>query len=268
MRERGKMEKYKMIVPLAVFLILVVLESLFPLFEERRRARHYGRNLALFLFNTLVLALLFTHINSDVLNLSARSSWSLTGMTALPYWLKTAASILLFDAWMYVWHRLAHRIPLLWKFHRMHHSDTEMDVSTAVRFHTGELLISSVLRLGVFYIIGMDLFALLLYETIMMVNIYFQHSNVFVPAQLDRLLRTVIATPRMHWVHHSKIREETDSNYGTIFSFWDRLGKTFSLRQDPRNIEYGLDEFREENWQTVPGMLKTPFVDTKASLKS
>lgn len=255
------MEQYKLILPLIVFVIIFALESLHPLFEERKgRVRRYARHILLFAFNSLLLALIFTQLNQGVLNFSSRTSWTLTGALPVPYWAKTVIAILAFDAWMYIWHRLAHHVPLLWRFHRMHHSDTEMDASTALRFHIGELVISSVLRLGVFFVVGMDLFALLLYETLMMINIYIQHSNWYMPKRLDRVLRLVIATPWMHWVHHSKLQPETDSNFGTIFSFWDRLGKTFRLREDPRTIEYGLDEFDDDQWQSLSGMFKTPFI--------
>jgi sterol desaturase/sphingolipid hydroxylase (fatty acid hydroxylase superfamily) len=150
----------------------------------------------------------------------------------------------------------------------MHHSDPKMDVSTALRFHTGELLISSAIRLPIILLIGMNYTELLIYETIMMPVIYLHHSNFFIPDKIDRLLRLILVTPWMHWVHHSNIMAETNMNYGTIFSWWDRLVRTFLLKENPSSIIYGVLEFQDENWQTIWGMLKTPFVRMMVSKKS
>ena len=108
-------------------------------------------------------------------------------------------------------------------------------------------------------LLGMELFTLILYETIMMVVIYFHHSNFYLPERIDRNLRVFIVTPWMHWVHHSKLVVEANSNYGTILSLWDRLGRSFRLKRDPLSIEYGMGKFSEPPRQTIWGMIKTPF---------
>jgi len=159
---------------------------------------------------------------------------------------------------MYIWHRLNHEIAFLWRFHRMHHSDPAMDVTTALRFHIGELIISSFLRFGIIILLGMTTFEIILYEMIMLPIIYFHHSNFFLPYQWDKRIRTVFITPWMHWVHHSNIKEESNTNYGTIFSWWDRLAKTFKIRKDPKEIIYGVEGLSDPHWQTIVGMLKTP----------
>ena len=141
----------------------------------------------------------------------------------------------------------------------MHHSDREMDVTSAARFHIGELIFSSVLRLGILPLLGMELWQLILYEVMLLPVIQFHHSNVYLPERWDRLLRTIIVSPNMHRVHHSRIRLETDSNYSSVFSFWDRLARTFRRRENVEEIKFGLVEFDDAKRQTILGMLRTPF---------
>jgi sterol desaturase/sphingolipid hydroxylase (fatty acid hydroxylase superfamily) len=160
---------------------------------------------------------------------------------------------------MYVWHRANHVIPFLWRFHRMHHSDNRMDVTTAARFHLGEHIGSNVLRLGLIPVLGFQIWHIVVYEMLVICNTQFHHANISL-GKFDRWLRLAIVTPNMHKVHHSRWRPETDSNYSTLFSFWDRLASTFRMRPNLEELDYGLDEFDESQWQSVWGMLKTPFV--------
>jgi sterol desaturase/sphingolipid hydroxylase (fatty acid hydroxylase superfamily) len=175
-----------------------------------------------------------------------------------PAWAETVAALILFDLWMYLWHRANHQIRFLWRFHRMHHSDNQVDATTALRFHTGELILSSILRLAVVPLLGISLSQLILYETLLQPIIIFHHSNVALPEKIDRIFRALIVTPNMHRVHHSMVNQETNSNYSSIFSFWDRIGQSFRRRIDLLTLRYGLSDFPEETWQTVVGMLKTP----------
>ena len=165
--------------------------------------------------------------------------------------ISTVLAILLLDAWMYVWHRANHRIAFLWRFHRLHHSDAEMDATTAVRFHLGELLISTSLRLLVMLALGIALWQWLAYELLLLPVILFHHSNVYFPARLDQWLRTIIVSPSLHRVHHSRVKIETDSNYASVFSWWDRLGKSYRLNKDNHPISFGLDEKAGEKLQSV-----------------
>ena len=145
----------------------------------------------------------------------------------------------------------------------MHHSDLEVDATSALRFHTGEIVFSSLLRLTVIPLIGMQLIHLLIYEVCLQPIIIFHHSNVALPETVDRMIRAVIVTPNMHRVHHSQVREETDSNYSSIFSFWDRFIKSFRRRQDSRTLVYGLPYLQQEEWQNFWGLLKTPFTQVQ-----
>jgi sterol desaturase/sphingolipid hydroxylase (fatty acid hydroxylase superfamily) len=239
---------------------LWVLESWLPFMKGRRqRLRHAVRNLTLGLLNAAVLALLAAPLLVRITAWAEHSGVGLMRLVNLPVAGSTLLALLLLDGWMYLWHRANHRLPLLWRFHRVHHSDPALDVTSAIRFHTGEILISAVLRLALMPLFGIALWQLLLYDTLLLPVIQFHHSNVRFPERWDRWLRVLIASPAMHRVHHSRIRSETDSNYASIFSFWDRLGQTFRWRHDVENIRYGLDGYDVEKWQQLNGLLQTPF---------
>lgn len=251
----------KTVLAIAVLAFLWCLETWLPLYRERHgnRLKHAGRNIVIALFNTTVIALMLYGIMAVVAPWNYNHKIGLLNLLDLPPTIETGIALLLFDGWMYLWHRANHKIPFLWRFHRMHHSDREMDVTSATRFHTGELIFSSILRLGVIPLLGLELWQLVLYEVMLLPVIQFHHSNVNLPERWDRLLRAIIVSPNMHRVHHSRIQHETDSNYSSVFSFWDRLACTFRRREDVGAIEFGLLEFDDLKWQTILGMLRTPF---------
>ena len=256
------MEIYRYAIAGGVFFILLILETFFPLFKGwKNRARHIGRNFSIAVVNNLVFFALLAFATAFIFRAVEQNQFGIFNFSSLPVVLRIALIVIVFDLWMYFWHRWVHTSAFLWRFHRMHHSDPNMDASTALRFHPGEIVFSTILRWGVFLILGMTAYDLLIYETIMLPVIFFHHSNFFLPEKLDKILRQFIVTPWMHWVHHSHIFEETNSNYGTIFSWWDRLFSSFRLRRDPEKIRYGLDEIKLHYWQSVIGMLKTPFVN-------
>lgn len=229
----------------------------FPFFEEhgRRRAGHFLRNVGIALLNAFGISLLFVPLWHGATSTEA----GLLHRFPLPIWLHVLGALLLLDCWTYWWHRANHEIPFLWRFHRMHHSDPWMDVTTARRFHPGEILFSSMLRLPLIFLLGIYLWELLLYTAVMGLVVDFHHANIVVPARGDRWLRGLIATPAMHKVHHSRIQAETDSNYSSLLSVWDRLFGSFRLRPDLSAIRIGLDDWSDGRFQTIPGLLKTPF---------
>jgi sterol desaturase/sphingolipid hydroxylase (fatty acid hydroxylase superfamily) len=211
------------------------------------------------LLNALAVATLAAPLIANIARWTEESRFGLLNQLSLPPPIATGAAILLFDGWLYLLHRANHKFGFLWRFHRVHHSDPEMDATTALRFHTGEVLISSALRLAVIPLLGIALWQLLVYESLMMPVIMFHHSNVNLPEKVDRRLRVLIASPAIHRVHHSRARVETDSNYSIIFSFWDRMWGTFRTRRDGHPVHFGLDEYDGEEWQRVGGLLTTPF---------
>jgi sterol desaturase/sphingolipid hydroxylase (fatty acid hydroxylase superfamily) len=249
--------------------ILWMLESWLPFMQGRRqRLRHAARNLTLGLLNAAALALLAAPLMVRMAAWAQHSGVGLLRLVNLPVAVSTLLGLMLLDGWMYLWHRANHRFPLLWRFHRVHHSDPALDVTSAIRFHTGEILISAMCRLVLIPLFGLSLWQVLLYDTLLLPVIQFHHSNVRFPEWWDRWLRILLASPAMHRVHHSRIRSETDSNYASIFSCWDRLGGTFCWRQDVENIRYGLDGYDAEKWQRLNGLLQTPFAAPEAQPSS
>ncbi|MDP7078959.1 MAG: sterol desaturase family protein [Candidatus Undinarchaeales archaeon] len=249
----------KTAVAAASFLAILLLEGWRPLFPLKKdRWHHLARNATITVIASVVVYLLFSSVKLLVEAQVRANGWGLLGMIPLTGLLRTTVVVVLFDAWMYLWHRMNHRIRILWRFHRIHHTDDAMDVSTAWRFHPGELVLSAAAGLFIIALFGLTLQDLLVYETLMLPVIYLHHSDFYLPGRVDRLLRTVLVTPWMHWVHHSNKGRELNSNYGSILSVWDRIGGSFRLRDDPDAIVYGVKGFEDEGWQTVVGMLRTP----------
>jgi sterol desaturase/sphingolipid hydroxylase (fatty acid hydroxylase superfamily) len=267
LRELGQ---WRTVSAVSVLALLLAWESLVPYFNyfagnRSDRVRHGLKNLLLGGLNALVTGLGFVALWWTTAQWAETHGFGLLNWVALPGWARLAGALLLFDAWMYWWHRLNHRVPFLWRFHRTHHSDPKMDVTTANRFHIGEIAMSSVLRVPVIALLGLQLWELALYELAMFTVVQLHHANITLPASLDRILRSVIVTPFMHKVHHSRWQPETDSNYSSLFSIWDRSFRTFRLRDDPRTLCLGLDEFDAPEHQTLTGLLATPLKPVKSA---
>jgi sterol desaturase/sphingolipid hydroxylase (fatty acid hydroxylase superfamily) len=151
-------------------------------------------------------------------------------------------SFLIVDFYMYVWHRSMHRLPLAWRFHRLHHTDRTMNVSTAYRFHPIEIISSSIPKLLLIWSLGISSNFVLIYELVFTVVVALHHSNLAIPGVIDRLLSLVIVTPNLHRIHHSQVVAETNSNYGSVLSWWDRIFGTNNDRPDVVNIQLGLTD--------------------------
>jgi len=248
------------LVTVCCLILALTIESWLPAAGDRHyRLRHASRNLAMGLLNALAVAMLAAPLIANVAWWTEGSRFGLLNLLSLPPALTTVTAVLLFDGWLYLLHRANHKFGFLWRFHRVHHSDPEMDATTATRFHTGEVLISAALRLALIPLLGITLWQLLLYESLMAPVILFHHSNVHFPEKVDRWLRALVVSPAIHRVHHSRAQVETDSNFSIIFSFWDRIGGTFRLRKDGRPVDFGLDEYDGDEWQRVSRLLTTPF---------
>jgi sterol desaturase/sphingolipid hydroxylase (fatty acid hydroxylase superfamily) len=149
--------------------------------------------------------------------------WGLFNQTAWPLWLEGLLAILILDLCVWAQHLVTHKVPLFWRFHRVHHADRDMDVTTGFRFHPVEILASMGLKIGLVYALGPSALAVLVFEILLSGTALFNHANLALPGPLDRVLRLVLVTPDMHRVHHSIHREEHDSNYGFCLSVWDRI---------------------------------------------
>ncbi|MFC1510189.1 sterol desaturase family protein [Candidatus Omnitrophota bacterium] len=250
----------RLIFSIALIVVLFWLEGVFPHFKGRKhRLRHAFPNIILASMNGIISSLLFAGLILFVIHFSEKNSFGIVRILDVPLFAKGIIAFLLFDFWMYLWHRANHEIPFLWRFHRVHHNDIEMDTTTALRFHPMEMIFSSMLRLVVIPLIGIDVFVLVIYEMCLQLVVFFHHSNIGLQERWDRLIRLCIVTPNMHRVHHSKERDETDSNYSTIFSFWDRILHTFKKSENTLSITLGLKKFREYKWHQLKGMLILPF---------
>jgi sterol desaturase/sphingolipid hydroxylase (fatty acid hydroxylase superfamily) len=253
--------------PLLIFLGLVVifaLEGLFPHYRGRTaRVRHGLPHAVTAIMNGLLTRFALAGVTISVIDWAASESFGLTHMLSLALSTETAIVFVLFDIWMYFWHMANHRIAFLWRFHRAHHADIEMDTTTALRFHPGELVLSTFIRLPVVILLGMSFAQLVLFEVMLNLSTLFHHSNLAVPEKWDRLLRMVMVTPNMHRVHHSVERVETNSNFTSLLSVWDRLYRTFRTRGDTHTITIGLPEYRDQRWQQLWGFLITPFYEDR-----
>lgn len=250
----------KLLASAVALAVLYLLEGVAPMFVGRGpRAGHAARHLGLAAVNAGMYLLVFAAATVAVAAWAEAEGAGLVRWLGLSGWQGTVVALVLFDAWMYGWHVLNHKVPLLWRFHAVHHADAELDASSGVRFHTGEVALSALARLAVLPLLGMTVGQLVLYEAILLPVILFHHANIRIPARLDAALRLIIPTPYMHWVHHSRLRAETDSNYGSVLSIWDRLFRTFRLRARPEEIALGLDGWEPREWGRLPGLFAAPF---------
>jgi sterol desaturase/sphingolipid hydroxylase (fatty acid hydroxylase superfamily) len=255
------LRRIKLVVPVVLLTLFWCWETWRPFFGQREgRLRHAGHNLAIALFNTVILGLAFGSGIAAVAGWTEENQYGLLNAFHLAGPVRFVAALVLLDGWMYVWHRANHTVPFLWRFHRMHHSDRHMDVTTATRFHLGEHVGSAVLRLGLIPLLGFEVWNFVVYDTLVIAVTQFHHADISV-GRWDRWLRWLVVTPYMHKVHHSDWRPETDSNYSTVLSVWDRLFGSFRMRSDPKTLAFGLNEFTDPGWQSWWGMMKTPFVN-------
>ncbi len=212
--------------------------------------RRLGRNLGLLGLNLLLSPLLVLPVTiwAEGLSLGLRPDF-LEGAAGL------AADILLLDLWLYWWHRANHEIPLLWRFHAVHHYDELLDTSSAVRFHFGEVALSALARAGVIVLLDVPLGSVVLFEALVLVAAIFHHSDARLPPAMERPLSRLVVTPSIHWVHHHARRRDTDSNYGTILSIWDPLFRSRSRTERTAGMPIGVEGARD---QPLLGLLAAP----------
>ena len=186
----------------------------------------WGRNLGFFILNSALSALFVLPVTAWAALAAPWGRAALVG-DAVPAWAWLPVDIVLLDFWIYWWHRANHEWPFLWRFHEVHHRDRHLDATTALRFHFGEVALSAMARAVVILVFAIPLTSVLVFEVLLIVATVFHHANWRIPPRLEATLARLIITPSRHWVHHHNVRTDTDSTYGTIFSFWDRwLGTT------------------------------------------
>jgi sterol desaturase/sphingolipid hydroxylase (fatty acid hydroxylase superfamily) len=227
-----------------------------------RRTRWPG-NIGIVVLDTLLVRLLFPTTAVGLALLAEARGWGLIPALGLPAWAGAALAVVALDLAIYLQHVLLHAVPALWRLHRLHHSDPELDVTTGARFHPIEIGLSMAIKLGVIAALGTPAVAVLLFEVLLNATSMFNHSNVRMPARLDRALRWIVVTPDMHRVHHSVVARETDSNFGFNLPWWDRLFGTY--RDQPaaghEAMTIGIEQLRDPDEQRLDRMLTQPFRD-------
>lgn len=248
------------LVAAGVFLVLTLSELRRPL---RRRVEsklvRESRNFAVAGLGAVVVALAETPVALRLGRIVDAQQWGLLNTLKLPPWLRILLSILLLDYTLYIWHVLTHKVPFLWRFHLVHHVDLDLDASTALRFHFGELALSVPWRAVQIVAIGVSPLSFLVWQTMLTVSILFHHSNVELPLRLERFLNLFLVTPRMHGIHHSMREEETNSNWSSGLSFWDRLHGTLRADIPQQAITIGVPAYGDPADVTFPKLLSMPF---------
>ncbi len=227
------------------------------------RWQRWSSNLGIVAIDALMLRLMAPIAAVAAAALAAERGWGLfNALSFVPEWLAVLVAIIVLDLAIYTQHVVFHKAPLLWRLHRVHHTDVDLDVTSGVRFHPIEIALSLMIKIAVIVALGAPAVAVIAFEVLLNAAALFNHGNVRIPPRVDRVLRRVIVTPDMHRVHHSIHRDETDSNFGFCLALWDRLFGTY--RDQPRDghagMTIGLAAFRSSRQRWLPRLLVQPFV--------
>lgn len=260
------------LIRMAFFLGILLLMALWEVAAPRRRREiprllRWSNNLAIVVIDTLLVRLTFPVVAVALAVIAEERSWGLFNVWETPAWLAFIVSVLALDLAIYLQHVMFHAVPALWRLHRMHHADLEFDVTTGLRFHPVEILLSMAIKLAVVVALGPPAVAVLVFEVLLNATAMFNHSNIRIPARIDRVLRLVVVTPDMHRVHHSIHPSETNSNFGFNLPWWDRLLGTY--RPQPRDgheaMTIGIEQFRTRRDLWLDRMLVQPLIGRASS---
>jgi len=257
----------ELLIRLGFFFGILVVMFLWELIAPRRplttsKIIRWFSNLGLVLIDSIVVRLFFPTALAGIALLVQQRGWGLFNQFELPYLLKIIFSVLVLDFVIYLQHIVFHSVPLFWRLHMVHHTDMDIDVTTGVRFHPIEIILSMGIKMIVVVLIGAPAVAVLIFEIILNGTSMFNHGNVRYSQNIDSILRLLVVTPEMHRVHHSTIRWETNSNLGFNFPWWDRLFGTYRGQPAKGHLEMtiGLDQYKEPNKLTLPWLLVLPFI--------
>ncbi|HEX8353540.1 MAG TPA: sterol desaturase family protein [Pyrinomonadaceae bacterium] len=249
---------------LGAFGALAWLERRRPLRAGREpKLRRAGRNLAFAAVGAAALRLTEKPVADRLTALVERRRWGLLKLARLPVRVEVALAVVLLDYTLYLWHVLTHRAPFLWRFHVVHHADLDLDATTALRFHFAELALSVPWRAAQILVLGVSPQALSLWQMLLMLSILFHHSNVRLPVRVERRLGLLFVTPRMHGIHHSAVRAETDSNWSSGLALWDRLHGTLRLDVPQDEVDIGVPAYRDPRELGLAELLAMPFGDER-----
>lgn len=253
------------VIRMAIFLGVLAAMAIWELAAPRRRRQiprllRWTNNLALVVVDSILVRLTFPIVAVGLALLAEQRGWGFFNTFAVPAWVAVLTSVIVLDLVIYLQHVMFHAVPVLWRLHRMHHADLEFDVTTGLRFHPVEILLSMGLKLAVVAALGPPAIAVLVFEVLLNATAMFNHSNVLIPLKLDRILRWVVVTPDMHRVHHSIHPAETNSNFGFNLPWWDKLLGTY--RPQPKEghdaMIIGIEQFRDRRDLWLDRMLIQP----------
>jgi sterol desaturase/sphingolipid hydroxylase (fatty acid hydroxylase superfamily) len=254
------------LIRLIAFAGILAVMALWELFAPRRnqeigRGRRWPSNLGMVVVDTLLVRLVFPTAAVGMALVTEERGWGFFHAFDVPYALAFIASVILLDLAIYLQHVLFHAVPILWRLHRMHHADLEFDVTTGIRFHPIEILLSMVIKFAVVAALGTPAAAVLVFEVILNATSMFNHGNVQLPEKIDRWLRWIVVTPEMHRVHHSIVARETNSNFGFNLPWWDRLFGTYRAQPQAGHLgmTIGISQFRDPAELRLDYMLFQPF---------
>lgn len=245
-----------------VFIVMAAWEFVVPRRDQRiGRGRRWPGNLGVVAVNTLLVRILFPTTAVGLAVLAEARGFGLFNVVALPAWVEVVAAVVILDLAIYLQHVLFHAVPALWRLHRMHHADLEFDVSTGLRFHPIEILLSMLIKFAVIGALGAAALSVLIFEVLLNATSMFNHGNVRIPYGVDRVLRWFVVTPDMHRVHHSILARETNSNFGFNLPWWDRLFGTYRAQPTAghETMTIGIEQFREPRELRLDRMLIQPF---------
>ena len=255
----------ELVTRIAVFLGILGLMGLWERTAPRRqwqtaKTKRWTTNLVLAGLNSLLVRMLFAASPFAAAIVAQEKDWGLLNNVDVGMWGHCLFAVILLDLTVYLQHVMFHAIPTLWRVHMVHHSDLDFDVTTGVRFHPIELVLSTVIKLGAVVLIGASPTAVLVFEVVLNATSMFNHSNVRIPSSVDRILRWIVVTPDMHRIHHSAIPRETNRNFGFNLPWWDRLLGTYlnSPSQSQETMTIGLEHFRDPSQLTLSGVLALP----------
>jgi len=253
---------WRLIIFFGLLVTFAILEAVLP--KKRRtsvRRERWITNVSLAVINTLVIRLLGPIIAVNAALYAMQNGWGILNHINISSLFKLGIALVLLDLSIYIHHVLFHKWSFLWRFHKMHHTDRDIDVTTGIRFHPGEALISMLYKCVIILVLGPAVFAVILFEIILNGMALFNHANIRLPSSLDRIMRLFIVTPDMHRVHHSIRPDETDSNYGFSLSLWDRVFQTYKHHpQDGHEaMTIGLSEHQSDKPSRLGWSLILPF---------
>jgi sterol desaturase/sphingolipid hydroxylase (fatty acid hydroxylase superfamily) len=244
-----------------IFMGLVLLEWRRPLRKKTSepKLRRNVRNMFVAGTSAVAVMLTSTPVTTPLTKWVHRRNWGLLKSLRLPCWLEVPLALILLDYSLYLWHVAFHKVPFLWRFHQVHHVDLDMDASTAIRFHFGEMAISTGLQTFQILTIGVSPLTFSIWKIWLISEVIFHHSNVELPFPVERWLCKIIVTPRMHGIHHSLVPEELNSNWSSGLTLWDRLHGTLRLNVPQNHLTLGVAAYPDPSEVTYPKLLKMPF---------